>query len=326
MNDHPVLHAFPRRPIALVRDPARARRRLVLLIGVLLLFVPLIWFAGSTIHTRALRADLRARGVPAEVIDAQGSCYSRRNISGDTPRGCNLDIRYRTQEGGAERSAKVYLPGAAPLVFAPPVLYDPQDPARVMTKADVDRGDPFMNLAVPFVLFTLLPLVALLVWFATGDGKLRKAAAAPRPGIVPILRATATRAPTGSSPSSRARAAGPTAPRPSQAAGHCSSRRRRRTRRDGNGPLRCWRRRTGRCCSTKGCRGSISRPRSASRSCARRAARRKSSFRSRSPTGRWDWRPGRRRRRGFRRNRRSSRAPDRARPDRPPAPPRPVRR
>jgi len=190
MNDHPVLHAFPRRPIALVRDPARARRRLVLLIGALLLFVPLIWFAASTLHSRALRADLRARGVPAEVIDAQGNCYSRRSISGNTPRGCNLDIRYRTRADDAERSAKVYLPGAAPLVFAPPVLYDPQDPARVMTKADVDRGDPFMNLAVPFVLFTLLPLVALLVWFATGDGKLRKAAAAPRPGIVPILRAT----------------------------------------------------------------------------------------------------------------------------------------
>lgn len=190
MNDHPVLHAFPGRPIALVRDPAKTRRRAMLLVGAMLLFVPLIWFGASTLHTRALRADLRARGLPAEVLNAQGDCYSRRNVTGDTPRGCNFDIRYRTRDGGPERTAKVYLPGAAPLVFAPAVLYDPQDPSRVMTRADVDRGDPFMNLAVPIVLFTLMPLVALLVWLATGDAALRRAASAPRPGIVPILRVT----------------------------------------------------------------------------------------------------------------------------------------
>jgi hypothetical protein len=190
MNAHPIVHAFPDRAIALAPDPAATKRRRLQLAGVLLLFVPLIWFGYSTLHTRALRADLRTRGVPAEVLSAEGSCLSRRGITGDSPRGCNLDIRYRTRDGGAERTASVYLPGAAPLVFAPPVLYDPEDPGRVMTKADVERGDPFMNLAVPLAAFTLIPLVALLVWFATGDGQLKRAAAAPRPTIVPVLRAT----------------------------------------------------------------------------------------------------------------------------------------
>lgn len=190
MNDHPVIRAFPDRPIALAPDRAGTRRRRLQLIGVVLLFVPLIWFGYSTLHARALRADLKARGVQAEMVSAEGSCLSRRNITGNTPSGCNLDIRYRTQEGGAERTAKVYLPGAAPLVFAPSVLYDPQDPSRVMTRADVDRGDPFMNLAVPLAAFTIIPILALLIWLATGNGRLKQAAAAPRPGIVPIQRAT----------------------------------------------------------------------------------------------------------------------------------------
>lgn len=191
MNEHPVLHAFPGRPLAVVRDAAHRRRRLLMLIGALLLFAPLIWFAATTLQTRALRADLGQRGVAAEVLSAEGSCLSRRNITGDTPSGCNLDVRYRVrpEHGGGEREASVYLPGAAPLVFAPPVLYDPQDPGRVMTEADVQRGDPFMNLAVPIFFFSVIPVIALLIWFATGDGALKAAAARPRPGIVPVERA-----------------------------------------------------------------------------------------------------------------------------------------
>lgn len=191
MSDAPVVRAFPRRPIVLAADPAAARRRMLLLVGALLLFLPLIWFGSSTLQERALRADLRARGVEAEVLTAEGSCLSRRGITGDTPSGCNLDIRYRVQDahGGGEREAEVYLPGAAPLVFAPPALYDPEDPERVMTRADVERGQPFMNVAVPIVLFTLLPLLALLAWAASGRGALKQAAADPRPAIVPIVRA-----------------------------------------------------------------------------------------------------------------------------------------
>lgn len=191
MSDTAAVRAFPRRAIALVANPAATRRRTLLLVGALLLFLPLIWFGYTTLQERALRADLRARGVEAEVLTADGSCLSRRGITGDTPRGCNLDIRYRVQDahGGGEREAEVYLPGAAPLVFAPPALYDPEDPDRIMTKADVERGAPFMNVAVPLVLLTLLPLFALLLWFATGRGALKQAAANPHPTIVPIVRA-----------------------------------------------------------------------------------------------------------------------------------------
>jgi len=189
MSEHPILHAFPNRPIALVTDPAAQRRRRLALVGILLLFVPLIWFSAKTWQERTLRADLRERGVQAEVISAEGSCYARRTISGDQPKGCNLDIRYRAQGEDQERSASVYLPGRAPLVFAPPVLYDPEDPSRVMTQANVEGEQSIVNVAIPLAFFILIPAFALLAWLASGDRALRQAAAAPKPAIVPILRA-----------------------------------------------------------------------------------------------------------------------------------------
>lgn len=191
MSDVPVIQAFPRRAIAVNAVPGEARRRLLMLIGALLLFLPIAWFTYSTVERVSLRADLRARGVSAEVLNAQGNCLSQRTISGDSPRGCNLDIRYavRPEHGGGEREASVYLPGEAPLVFAPAVLYDPQDPGRVMTERDVQRDESIVNIAIPGVFLTLLPLLALLLWFATGKRAFRQAAAEPRPAVVPIERA-----------------------------------------------------------------------------------------------------------------------------------------
>jgi len=191
MSDVPVVQAFPKRPIALKVVAGDARRRKLMLVGALLLFLPLVWYGYSTLQRWSLRDDLRERGVKAEVLNAEGSCLSRRGISGDTPRGCDYDIRYavRPEHGGGEREASVYLPGAPPLVFAPSVLYDPQDPARVMTERAVQQDDRIVDIAIPTVLLTLLPLIALLVWFATGKGALRQAAAAPRPAIVAIERA-----------------------------------------------------------------------------------------------------------------------------------------
>lgn len=191
MSDVPVIQAFPKRPIALKVVPGDAWRRRLMLIGALLLFLPLVWYGNSTLQRWSLRADLRERGVKAEVLNAEGSCLSRRTISGDTPRGCDYDIRYavRPEHGGGEREASVYLPGAPPLVFAPSVLYDPQDPDRVMTERAVQQDDRIVDIAIPTVLLTLMPLLALLVWFATGNGALKAAAAAPRPAIVAIDRA-----------------------------------------------------------------------------------------------------------------------------------------
>ncbi|RJF88147.1 hypothetical protein D3874_14910 [Oleomonas cavernae] len=191
MSDVPVVQAFPKRPIAIKVVAADVRRRRLMLVGALLLFLPLVWYGNSTLQRWSLRADLRERGVTAEVLNAEGSCLSRRGVSGDTPRGCDYDIRYavRPEHGGGEREASVYLPGAPPLVFAPSVLYDPQDPSRVMTERAVQQDDRIVDIAIPTALLTLMPLLALLVWFATGKGALVKAAAAPRPAIVAIERA-----------------------------------------------------------------------------------------------------------------------------------------
>ena len=60
MSDVPVIQAFPRRPLEIVRDPGHARRRKLMLIGALLLFLPLIYYCYSTLQRWSLRDDLRA--------------------------------------------------------------------------------------------------------------------------------------------------------------------------------------------------------------------------------------------------------------------------
>ena len=187
----PVLDAFPRRPIALaVSDKDRASRRLWL-IGALLLLLPLFYFGYTNWREASLRADLRARGVPAEVLNAEGSCLSRRTIGGDEPRGCDYEISYRlrAEEGGEVRQGSIYVPGSGPRVFAPSARYDPLDPGRIMADADIERDPPIMSLAVPLGLPLLLSGLAFLVWFAMGKRSLAKAASAPRPALVPVRRA-----------------------------------------------------------------------------------------------------------------------------------------
>jgi hypothetical protein len=135
-----------------------------------------------------LRADLRARGEPAQVEHAEGSCTSRNSINGRNPVGCNFTVSYRirSEEGGALREAQVYVPGEAPLVGTPPVRYDPLDPSRVMSEADVERDKPFMDWAVPVFLPAIFSVLGFFVWFALGDKTFARAAAAPRPALVPV--------------------------------------------------------------------------------------------------------------------------------------------
>ena len=111
---------------------------------------------------------------------------SRRGIT----LGCTYQVRYRLrpEEGGGERQGTVYVPGSGPRIFAPPARYDPQHPDRIMSEADLARGEPFMNVAMPVGIFGLLSGLCLLVWFAIGKPTLRRAAAMPRPVLLPIIR------------------------------------------------------------------------------------------------------------------------------------------
>lgn len=187
----PVLDAFPRRPIGLANAAKTARSRRLWLIGAILLLLPIIYVAYSAWQRTSLRADLVARGVDADVLRAEGSCLSRRSPSGSTPRGCTYSITYqlRDEEGGGTREGSIFVPGAGPRVFAPPARYDPQDPSRIMSVADIERGEPFMNVAVPIGLFGGLAALALLVWYSMGRKSLAAAAAAPQPVLVPVRRA-----------------------------------------------------------------------------------------------------------------------------------------
>jgi hypothetical protein len=191
MNNAPVIQAFPRRPIGLIEKPGQARRRAIWLVVILLLFIAPLWYGYSVWQRTSLRADLAQRGVSADVVSAEGECLSRRQITGDSPRGCNFDVSYRVRDehGGGVRQAKLYLRGAAPAAFAPPVIYDPGDPNRAMFAPEVRDGERMMNVAVPIVLFTLVPALGLLGWFAGGRSALAQAAQAPNPTIVAIDRA-----------------------------------------------------------------------------------------------------------------------------------------
>lgn len=181
-----VLTAFPRRPIALAGAAKDRRSRQLWLAGALLLLLVPIFVGYSAWQRMSLRADLDARGVGADVIDAEGSCSSRRGIT----LGCTYQVRYRLrpEDGGGERQGSVYVPGSGPRIFAPPARYDPQNPDRIMSEADLARGEPFMNVAAPIGAFALLSGLCLLVWYAIGKPTLTRAAAAPRPVLVPIIR------------------------------------------------------------------------------------------------------------------------------------------
>lgn len=186
-----VIDAFPRRPITLADTAKNATSRRLWLIGAILLLLPVAYVGYSAWQRTSLRADLVARGVDADVMRAEGSCLSRRSVSGSEPRGCTYSITYqlREEEGGGTREGSIYVPGAGPRVFAPPARYDPQNPDRIMSVADIERGEPIMNVAVPIVLFGLFSGLCFLVWHAMGNKALTAAAATPQPVLVPIRRA-----------------------------------------------------------------------------------------------------------------------------------------
>lgn len=184
-----VLEVFPRRPIALARDPTRTRRRVLLLAATLLLALPAFYWGYQSWHGATLRADLRARGVrAAETLGAKGDCTSRRSrLSGtERPIGCWFEVSYRLrpEEGGGLRRASVHLDGRAP-IFTPAAIYDPQDPGRVMLEPELDRAMTWSELLGPAFLL-LLPGATLLVFFLTSRRGLAKAAQRPEPAIVPV--------------------------------------------------------------------------------------------------------------------------------------------
>ncbi len=183
---HAVLDAFPRRPIALAGVRKDRKSRLLWLLGALLLLLVPLYVGYEAWRRTSLRAELNARGLSADVIEADGSCTYRRGVT----LGCTYQLRYRLrpEEGGGERQGTVYVPGSGPRVFAPPARYDPLNPDRIMSEADLARGEPVMNVAMPIGIFGLLSALCLLVWYAIGKPSLTRAAAAPRPALVPITR------------------------------------------------------------------------------------------------------------------------------------------
>ena len=147
-----------------------------------------LYFGWSMWQDQQTRQFLRTSGVEAEVLNSEGTCYSRRQISGDNPRGCNLDIDYqlRPEEGGGVRHARVWLDGRQP-IFAPPALYDPADPGRVMLKPEAERDLRWTELVgVPVVL--LVPIVGLFFWLFGHKGGLVDALKDPMPVTVPVDR------------------------------------------------------------------------------------------------------------------------------------------
>jgi len=184
-----VLDTFPRRPIALAAKHKDRKGQLLWLLGGLALMLAASYFSYDLWRDSRLRADLNARGVSAEVLDAEGTCTSRRGSS----LGCNYTIRYRLRPGEDSdvREGDVYVPGDGPRVFAPPARYDPQNPDRIMSEADLERGKPFMSAAVPIAIPGVLGALSLLVWHAMANRSLVRAAASPRPLLVPVSRVEA---------------------------------------------------------------------------------------------------------------------------------------
>ncbi|MBV9881794.1 MAG: hypothetical protein JO276_02160 [Sphingomonadaceae bacterium] len=186
-----VIDVFPRRPLALRTDPRRRRNRILLLVAAFALALPSLYWGYQTVHSAMLRADLKARGVPAaETLGAEGDCTSRRSrLSGDqTPIDCwlNATYRLRPEEGGGTRTAPVHLEGAAP-IFTPTVIYDPQDPDRVMLEPEMERSLTWSELLGP-VFLLLFPAIVLLIFFLGSRRGLAKAARNPDPAVACVER------------------------------------------------------------------------------------------------------------------------------------------
>jgi hypothetical protein len=188
MSHADIVNAFPRRPIELVKAPDAGKKRRNALIIILLLFLPGLYFGWTMWQDQQLREFLRTSGVQAEVLNSEGTCFSRRQISGDEPKGCNLEIDYRlrSEEGGGTRHAKVWLSGRQP-IFTPAALYDPADPSRVMLKPEAERDLTWKNWIGPFFIL-LIPVIALLIWLFGHKGGIVDALKDPKPVTVPVAR------------------------------------------------------------------------------------------------------------------------------------------
>ena len=188
MAHEALISAFPKRPIGFLKPADSDRKTRIALVIILLLFLPGLYWGWSLWQDQQLREFLRSQGVQAEVIDAQGSCWSRRQISGDEPRGCNLEIQYRLrpEHGGEVRQADVWLDGRQP-IFTPPALYDPADPGRVMLEPEAKRDLRWSEwIGVPIAL--AIPLAALLLWLFGRKPALEDALRDPRPVTLPVDR------------------------------------------------------------------------------------------------------------------------------------------
>ena len=191
MSLEAIRQAFPTRPLGRPDTPGRRKARLWVPLLTLLAALPALYWTVTSWQVESLRRDLAARGVEAEILDSQGTCYGvRGRITRETSTtGCDLTIRYRLrgEHGGEVRTAEVRSNGEQPL-FAPPALYDPDDPSRVMLKPEVDAGISTQHVVITAILWLMPALVLLVGWALTRPG-LARAARDPRPVLVPIVQA-----------------------------------------------------------------------------------------------------------------------------------------
>lgn len=188
MSHVAVINAFPRRPIALIADPKAGGKRLLWLAVILLCFLPGLYWAWILQSSAGLKQDLLDRGVVAEVLRAEGTCFSRRQITGNAPRGCDYEVEYRLrpEDGGGTRTADVRLDGTRPVV-TPELLYDPQNPDRAMFRPEMERSRRWQEwIGVPLML--IFPIGGLIIWFLLRKDGWAEALADPRPAALPVSR------------------------------------------------------------------------------------------------------------------------------------------
>jgi hypothetical protein len=162
----------------------------LLLLLLILSFAPSLWFAGKELTESRLRRDLRTLGARADVVRADGECFSSRSRLTNTrrDRGCNLVLTYRAAEDKVDtvRTASVRLEGTPPY-GVPGALYDPADPSRIMIDTEVSRDVSINDVAGPIVLL-VFPVLLTVVFVVTSRKGIARAAQRPEPVLVPIAR------------------------------------------------------------------------------------------------------------------------------------------
>jgi hypothetical protein len=178
-----LLAAFPDRAIALTPKASNGLAKGLTILAVIAL-IPVLVVGWLLLGELALHRDLGDRGVVTSMLDWDRSCTSTAR----TGTVCHGVARYaiRPEHGGGTREAKVSTHTRHILA---PVIYDPQNPDRVLAVENLEEG-PLNG----YYFGTSVPLGAsvLLAGFAIAATRRdrRRAAARGRPALAPVTSAT----------------------------------------------------------------------------------------------------------------------------------------